>query len=74
MDYKHTSLESRKFAEQDSVEDDGQQHRADRKQHAMPCGYSVSRIVQSNHTLYCKSCTVTSTDQSSLPAQDLGFG
>ena len=47
-----------KFAEQDGVEDNGQQHRADCKQDAVPSGYAVSRVIQSNHALHCKSGTV----------------
>jgi hypothetical protein len=40
----------------------------------VPGRYSVLGIVQSNHALYCQSSTITSTDKSSLPAEDLGAG
>lgn len=71
---KHTSFERRKLAKKDGVEDDREQRRADRQQNAVPGRYSVLGIVQSNHALYCQSSTITSTDKSSLPAEDLGAG
>lgn len=69
---KHASLESRKLAEKNGVEDDREQRRANRQQHAMPGRDSISGIVQSDHSLHCQSSTVASTDKRSLPAQNLG--
>jgi hypothetical protein len=40
----------------------------------MPGGYSIPRIVESNHALNSESCTVASTDESSLPAENLDSG
>ena len=71
---KHTSFERRKLAKKDGVEDDREQCRADGQQDAVPGGYSVLGIVQSNHALHCQSSTVASTDKSSLPTQNLGTG
>ena len=68
---KHTSFEGWKLAKENSVEDDGEQCRANRQQNAMPCRHGVVRIVEGDHALHCQSSTVASADECSLPAEDL---